>query len=174
MFLQNRLNGFLETSKTQKIKTMSQSFCKIWIHAIWSTKDQMPLIHSSLEEVLYNFISVQLYELSCPVRIINGTEDHVHCLFLLNPQKSVADVLKQVKGSSSHFINQNNLIAEKFAWQPRYSAFSVSDSLVSGAVSFIQNQKVLHESKSFIQEYYELLKIHGIENNYQRDFSKKD
>jgi putative transposase len=52
--------------------------------------------------------------------------DHIHALFLLNPQKSISEVIKQIKGSSSHFVNHQNLIDEKFAWQTGYAAYSVS------------------------------------------------
>ena len=95
---------------------MPHSFNKIWIHAIWATKKRMPFIHNSVEQKLYQFIAGQLREQGCPVRIINGMPDHIHALFLLSPQKSIAEIIKQIKGSSSHFINQNNLIEDKFAW----------------------------------------------------------
>src|SRR4051812_43847737 len=108
---------------------MPHSYNKIWIHAIWSTKERIPLIHHGIEQKLYQFLSDQLRELGCPVRIINGMPDHIHCLFLLSPQKSIADVIKQIKGSSSHYINQGNLIKEKFAWQTGYAAYSVSESV---------------------------------------------
>ena len=62
---------------------------------------------------MYHYIREELIELGCPVRIINGMPDHVHALFLLNPQKSIVDVIKQIKGSSSHSINGENLILEK-------------------------------------------------------------
>lgn len=90
----------------------------------------MPLIHGTIENKIYQFISEQLREQGCPVRIINGMPDHIHCLFLLSPQKSIADIIKQIKGSSPHFINQNNLITDKFAWQTGYAAYSVSESVV--------------------------------------------
>src|SRR5690606_16876954 len=100
---------------------MGHSFNKISIHCICSTKDRSHLIVTDIETIVYNFISDQLREIGCPVRIINGMPDHIHCLFLLNPQKSIAEVIKQVKGSSSHFINQSNLINEKFSWQTGYA-----------------------------------------------------
>ena len=62
---------------------MPHSFNKIWIHAIWATKERMPLIHQNVEQTIYQFISEQLRELGCPVRIIHGMPDHIHCLFLL-------------------------------------------------------------------------------------------
>lgn len=143
---------------------MPHSFNKIWIHSIWSTKDRMPLIDLSFENNLYQNISEQLLEQTCPVRIINGTSDHIHCLFLLNPQKSIVDVIKQIKGSSSHFVNQNNFIQEKFAWQTGYAAYSISESVVEKVFQYIQNQKQHHKKVTFQQEYDDFLKVYGFQN----------
>lgn len=142
---------------------MPHSFNKIWIHAIWSTKDRISLIHSSVENRIHHFISEQLQEHGCPVRIINGMPEHIHCLFLLNPQKSIAEIIKQIKGSSSHFINQNNLIKDKFAWQTGYAAYSVSESVVDKVFEYIKDQKQHHLKKSSQQEYEEFLKLYGFE-----------
>jgi REP element-mobilizing transposase RayT len=141
---------------------MPHSFNKIWIHAIWATKERLPLIHPAIDYKIYAFIDDQLRVQGCPVRIINGMPDHIHCLFLLSPQKSIAEVMKQVKGSSSHFINQNNLITEKFAWQTGYAAYSVSESVVDKVFQYIKNQKQHHTKKTFQQEYDEFLKLNGL------------
>jgi REP element-mobilizing transposase RayT len=143
---------------------MSHSYNKIWIHAIWATKERMALIQPKVENKIHQYISDQLREQGCPVRIINGMPDHIHCLFLLNPLKSIADVIKQIKGSSSHFINQNNLISEKFAWQTGYAAYSVSESGVEKVFEYIKNQKQHHQKKSFQQEYDGFIQLFGLEN----------
>lgn len=143
---------------------MSHSFNKIWIHAIWATKERQPLIKPSIEKRVHNMISEQLCEMECSVRIINGMPDHVHCLFLLNSQKSISEVIKQIKGSSSHFINHNNFISQKFAWQTGYAAFSVSESVIEKVSDYIQNQKSHHQKKSFQQEYQEFLVLYGFNN----------
>ncbi len=144
---------------------MPHSFNKIWLHAIWATKERKPLLVPKIESKVYNFMDKQLRGLGCPVRIINGMPDHVHCLFLLNPQKSVADVIKQVKGSTSHFINKQNFVSEKFAWQTGYAAFSVSESQLEKVFRYINNQKQHHSNKSFHDEYEAFLKLNGIEIN---------
>lgn len=143
---------------------MPHSFTKIWIHAIWSTKERVPLIHPTVETKIHQFMSEQLRELGCPERIINGMPDHIHCLFLLSPQKSIAEVIKQIKGSSSHFINQNYLINEKFAWQTGYAAYSVSESVVEKVFHYIKNQKQHHAKKSFQKEYDAFLNLFGLDN----------
>ncbi|GAA5020336.1 IS605 family transposase [Marivirga lumbricoides] len=140
---------------------MAHSFNKIWIHAIWATKERIPFISPSIEQKVYHFISTQLREPGSPVRIINGMPDHVHALFLLSPQKSIAETIKQVKGSSSHFINQSNLTADKFAG---YAAYSVSESVVERVFQYIRNQKAHHQKKSFSQEHNEFAQLYGLNN----------
>jgi len=146
---------------------MSHSFNKIWIHAIWATKERAALIKPSVELKIHNFMRQQFKELGCPVRIINGMPDHIHALFLLNPQKSIAEVIKQVKGSSSHEINQHNLTDEKFAWQTGYAAYSVSESVLEKVYEYIHNQKEHHTKRSFEQEYDEFLKLYGFTNQQE-------
>jgi putative transposase len=148
---------------------MSHSFNKVWIHAIWATKNRMPLINLWIEQKVYSFIATQLREQGCLVKIINGMPDHIHCLFLLNAQKSIVDIIKQIKGSSSHFINQDDLIAQKFAWQTGYASFSVSESSIEKVYEYIKNQKMHHQGRNFTQEYEALLKLYGFNPNEHSD-----
>src|SRR6266487_4855438 len=141
---------------------MPHSFNKIWIHAIWSTKERQPLISSTAENKIHNFLREELIEIGCPVRIINGMPGHVHSLFLLNPKKAVAEIIKYVKGVSSHSINDQNLISKKFSWQTDYAAYSVSESQLERVFQYIVNQKQHHKKKPFLQEYDELVALHGL------------
>jgi REP element-mobilizing transposase RayT len=143
---------------------MPHSYNKIWIHAIWATKERQEIILPKIERKIHDFMRTQFIEMGCPVRIINGMPDHVHCLFLLNSQKSIADVIKQIKGSTSHFVNQENLINEKFAWQTGYAAFSVSESAMDKVFHYIKNQKEHHLKKPFPNEYDDFLRLNGLSN----------
>ncbi|HNZ43055.1 MAG TPA: IS200/IS605 family transposase [Bacteroidales bacterium] len=143
---------------------MPHSYNKIWIHAIWSTKYRDQLIMPKIEFQVYQYMREQFIESGCPVRIISGMPDHVHCLFLLNPQKSIAEIIKQIKGSTSHFINEQNLIEGKFSWQTGYAAYSVSESAVEKVFEYIKNQKSHHAKMTFLQEYNDFLKLYGFEN----------
>ena len=144
---------------------MPHSYNQIWIHAIWSTKVRLPLIHKSVEKTIHQYLFDQLRELGCPVRIVNGMPDHIHALFLLSPRKSIADVIKQIKGSSSHYINANNHIDHKFAWQTGYAAYSVSESAVDKVFQYIKNQKEHHQKNTFQQEYEAFIELHGLKIN---------
>jgi len=143
---------------------MSHSYVKIWIHAIWTCHKRRKLIEPKIEKDVYHFISEQFREQNCFLKVINGMPDHVHCLFMLNKQRSISEIIKQIKGSSSHFINKNNLIEEKFAWQTGYAAFSISESGVDNVFKYIKNQKKHHSRKSFIEELNAFLKLYQLNN----------
>lgn len=136
---------------------MSHSFNKIWVHAIWTTKNREPFIDSELEPTLFAFIRDQFQEMGCYVIIINGMPDHIHCLFGLCRNKSIAEVIKQIKGSSSHFINQYQLVPEPFTWQNGYATFSVSPWSVNRVRRYIENQKSHHLKKSAEREWVEII-----------------
>ena len=143
---------------------MPHSYHSIWIHAIWSTKNRKPFIQPNIEQKIHNYMREQFKKSGCPVRIINGMPDHVHCLFLLNPKKSLTDVIKQVKGSTSHWINQKDLIQQKFSWQSGCASYSVSESVRDKVYKYIENQKEHHKHKTFRTEYDEFLKLNQVSN----------
>ncbi len=141
---------------------MPHSYTTIWLHVIFSTKDRMPLISPRVEKEIHDHLREQLKELECPVRIINGMPDHVHLLFLLNPNRAVTDVMKQIKGNTSHWINQENIIRDKFAWQTGYAVYSVSQSQVRRVFQYIQHQKERHAKETFVEEIQEFMRVHGM------------
>jgi REP element-mobilizing transposase RayT len=141
---------------------MSHSLTKIWIHLIFSTKDRAPLINSSIETRVYQYLAEQLRQLGCTPKRINGMPDHVHILFRLTPLKAIADVVKQTKGATAHYINAQNLLTEKFSWQTGYGAFAVSESNVDKVDGYIEAQKEHHRTFTFAQEYDRFLQVHGL------------
>lgn len=139
---------------------MPHSYNKIWLHVIFSTKNWQPLIIQPAEKRIYAFLIHELKEMGCPVRIANGMPDHVHLLFLLNPNRASADVIKQIKGSSTRFINQEKITPFEFGWQTGYAAFSVSESQLDKTYYYIKNQKEHHQYKAFEEEYKELIELY--------------
>ncbi|MBL7075118.1 transposase [candidate division KSB1 bacterium] len=141
---------------------MSHSLTKLWVHAIWGTKDRIPLLKDPFRSKIIHHIQDKLEELDCGVRIINGTADHFHALFLLCNDKSLAEVMKMIKGESSHWINQQDIISRKFAWQVGYGGFSVSESMVKQVEDYIRKQEEHHRKMTFQEEYDRFLKQYGL------------
>lgn len=112
------------------------------------------------QEELYAVIGNLLNEQGCKPIIINGIEDHVHCLFALPPRKAISDVIKVVKAKSSKWINENKKCPSRFEWQIGYGCFSCGKSRLNTVERYIKRQKEHHKIKSFLNEYVNLLEKH--------------
>ena len=143
---------------------MSHSLNKIYVHAVFRTKYNEPMITEEIEKNLFPFLKNQLVEMGCYEIAINGISNHIHLLFLLSPKKSISEVAKQLKGSSSHWINELKLTDQKFEWQTGYGCFSVSEYHVEKITKYIQNQKEHHKVKKYNKEDEELLYLNSILN----------
>ncbi len=86
------------------------------------------------------------------IDFINAHNDHVHCLISMNPEHSVATIVKLLKGESSYWINQNLPIQGHFEWADEYYAASVSYSIVNRVREYIKNQDLHHRTKSWQTE----------------------
>jgi REP element-mobilizing transposase RayT len=81
----------------------------------------------------------------------------------MRPSQSISDLLQDIKGSSSKWINEKKFLKVKFEWQEGYGAFSYSKSHVNNVISYIQNQENHHKKESFREEYLKFLKVFEIE-----------
>jgi hypothetical protein len=88
--------------------------------------------------------------------------DHVHILIGMRPTQSLSDLLQDIKGDSSKWINQNQFIQGHFSWQEGYGAFSYSKSQISAVIHYINNQVGHHIKISFLDEYVRMLNEHEI------------
>lgn len=89
--------------------------------------------------------------------------DHVHILFGMRPAQSLSDLLQDIKGSSSKWINERKFIQARFSWQEGYGAFSYGKSQLPQIIRYIENQQIHHQKKTFIEEYKEFLAAFEVE-----------
>ncbi len=87
------------------------------------------------------------------IDFIGGYVDHVHCLISLGTDQTIENVMRLIKGESSHWINKNDLTQGKFGWQDEYFAVSVSEANVKSVRRYIANQEEHHKAKSFDEEF---------------------
>ena len=122
----------------------SKSYTRVCIHVVWGVKYRAPLLHKPLREDLFDFIRKKSYDLNYGLVVIGGVEDHVHCLFNPRPTQNISRIVKDIKGSSSRWINEHELVEGTFEWQVGYGAFSVSSSMVRLVVRYILGQERHH------------------------------
>ena len=99
---------------------------------------------------------------------VNGVADHVHLLVKLRPEKSLSDVLRELKANSSGWMHDVFPNAADFSWQNGYGAFTASESQVTKVSDYIARQKEHHRKETFEDEFVSMLKRNGIE--FQRKY----
>ncbi len=131
---------------------MPQSSVKLWVHIIFSTKNREPFLVPPYEYEIYHRMRENLYKLSCEVLALNGMEDHLHILLKLPATKSIAEIVRYVKGETSHWFNEQYIPTHALYWQDGYAALSVSESLLDKVKVYIDYQKEIHKKRSLEEE----------------------
>jgi len=93
---------------------------------------------------------------------VGGVVDHIHLLIGLRGTHRLADVIRDIKRTSSAWVHET-IVDTQFEWQDGYGAFSVSASLLQKVKQYIANQEEHHRKRTFQEEYLELLKASGVE-----------
>ena len=137
---------------------MAQSLAKILLHTVFSTKERHPFLRDNpLREELHRYLGGILTNLDCQPLIIGGVEDHVHLLFTHPRTATVADVVKELKRSSSGWLKAKAAELSDFAWQSGYGVFSIGQSQVDAVRFYIAGQEEHHRKVSFQDEFRRLL-----------------
>jgi putative transposase len=138
------------------------SYSKVWLHLIWSTHNKEKVLLKDVRKQVSNFLYTYAEEREIYMKTNYVNAEHVHALVDLPTTLSIDECLKLLKGSSSHYINDNRLVNNKFRWARGYGAFSVSESQLKKVVDYINNQEEHHRTKSFTEEYELFMKKYGI------------
>ena len=132
---------------------MRTPYTQLYLHCVWATWDRLPLITPKIERALYTAILAKCRQLKCEPLVIGGMPDHVHLLLRLHTTISTADLLKEIKGASSHLITHKITPREFFKWQGAYGAFTVSKDDVPAVRGYIVHQKEHHAKDDVLQDW---------------------
>ncbi len=147
---------------------MANSYLKVYIHYVFSTKYREPLISPSFEKQLWAYMATIAREIHVEPIAINGTEDHVHVLVSLPSTVTIAQAIKKIKAVSSLWISKTFEELSAFEWQVGYGAFSISHYDLQKTIQYIKKQKEHHKVSNFEHEYIRLLEENNIE--YERKY----
>lgn len=113
-------------------------------HLIWATKLRRPLLTPQLENAVFDYLCMQAEKKNCRVYAVNGWVDHVHMVLSIPPILSVAEVVQQIKGASSHQFSQ-------LYWQDGYGALTVGRRNLEIAIAYVRRQKEHHAGQTALK-----------------------
>src|SRR4030095_3535491 len=111
---------------------------------------------------LHAYLATICRDLGADFVWVGGLSDHVHIVTTLPRTFSQAQLIEQIKKTSSKWIKTVDTRYHGFSWQRGYGVFSVSPSQLESMRRYIDGQQKHHRTRTF-QEYRELLRKHGVD-----------
>ncbi len=117
---------------------------RLYYHLVWATHQREMLITPTIENDIYAYLGEKCQEQRGLAYAINGMPDHVHLIVNIPPTMAVAMFVKNLKGSSSHFVT--GYMKHPFRWQAGYNALTISERNLHQAIDYVRNQKSHHHA----------------------------
>ena len=127
---------------------MRGPYTQLFVHMTWATWDRAPLLDAELLQVVDTAIRRECVKMKVDVIAFGGVADHVHLLVRFPTTISISKLVQQVKGTSSHLLNQRLKIP--FKWQGYYGAFTVSKRLIPQIRAYVLNQEQHHREGTIV------------------------
>ncbi len=151
---------------------MANTYTQLYLQFVYAVKFRAGLIQPTWKDELYKYSTGIIQKNKHKLIAINGMPDHVHILIGFNPRQSISDLMQDLKGCSSKWINEKGFVKQKFEWQHGYGAFSYGRSQVEVVINYINNQEIHHKNVTFRQEYLSFLR--KFEIDYKEEFIFKE
>lgn len=123
-------------------------YWRLYYHIVWATFRREPFLIPEIERRVHRFIHQRCESEGGIVYAINGMSEHVHLIAALPPARAISEVVRILKGSSSHFARTK--LNDAFCWQEGYSVFSISSRNLDQAIEYVNRQKEHHKHATII------------------------
>ena len=110
------------------------AYSRVWLHLVWATLERRPLLDKAAAAKLSAYLHDYAKQKGIYMKINFVNADHVHALVDLPMNLPVEEMMQLLKGGSSHWVNEQNLVAGKFSdrhQRPRGAKTAPWDACVS-------------------------------------------
>ncbi len=153
---------------------MPNTYTQIHLHLIFAVQNRISSIEKTWKDRLYKYITGIIQQHNHKLIVINGMPDHIHIVIGLRPTQSLSDLMKNIKGYSSKWINDEKLVKGKFQWQEGYAAFSYNRSQLPKLIEYVKEKEIHQRKRTFTEEYKEFLAAFEIEYDERYIFKEVD
>ena len=142
---------------------MANTYTQCYFHLVFAVKNRDALIIKEWKGELEKYIKEIVQNHRHKMLAIGAMSDHIHILIGYNVNQLIPDLVEEIKTSSNSWIKGKKLSKFKFEWQKGYGAFTYSHSQIDTVAKYILTQEEHHKTKSFKEEYLEMLVMNNIE-----------
>lgn len=142
---------------------MPQSLGKVILHLVFSTNNREPWLDLNVRPRMHAYLATICRDLGGELVHVGGVADHVHIVPTLPRTVSQAQLIEEIKKTSSKWIKGREPRYRGFFWQRGYGAFSVSSSQLAAVLKYVDAQEEHHRTRTFEEEYRDLLRRHRVD-----------
>ncbi len=142
---------------------MGHTFYSVYEHIVFSTKNRVACLNDNVQSELFPYMAASIRNHSCSCLIVGGHREHVHTLVLKSSVLLTGDLVKEIKRTSSIWIEEKGWGLDFFGWQSGYGSFSVSYSNVEAVKQYIAMQREHHMKMTWEDEFKLLLEKNGVQ-----------
>ena len=142
---------------------MPQSLAQILVHLVFSTKHREPCLADDIRDELHAYIGGIVENQKGTLLKAGSVADHIHLLIAHPRTCAPAELVQDIKTSSSKWLKTKAAGYANFHWQGGYGIFSISPTHRPVVERYIANQAEHHRQVTFQDEYRRLLDKYNLQ-----------
>ena len=92
---------------------MANTFTQIYLHLVFAVQNRISLINPEWNAELYKYITGIVQNNGHKLITINGVSSHLHIAVGYKPHQLIPDLLQDIKGYSSKWVNEKTFVRGK-------------------------------------------------------------
>ena len=129
-------------------------YAEINLHVTWHVKGSRPVLEAKVEAIVHHYLRGRC--INTPgifIHEIGGVDDHVHLCVTIPPTLLISEFVGQLKGASSHEINQKlgDGHGKILEWQGGYGVVSFGTGNLPWVKEYVRNQRDHHAKGKIVE-----------------------
>lgn len=126
-------------------------YTELYVHLVWATRDRAPLLDDDRALIVERAVRGICREHGAVPHAVGIMPDHLHLAASFPARLAIADLVRLVKGATSHLLNHELATPDaQFAWQAEYGALTFGKRSLAEVVAYVRNQGELHAAGTFL------------------------
>jgi len=135
---------------------MANSYYSSYEHIVFSTKRRQNWLSLKIAPELHRYLGGAVKKQNCIPLIVGGMPNHIHMLVRKKSDLTSADLIKEIKRSSSEWLSARELLTANFIGRMAMEPFRSVIWDVDTIVQYITNQERHHASIPWEVEFKEI------------------
>jgi putative transposase len=127
------------------------SYWQLYYHVVFATRERRSFPSATMRQAATQLLTAKATELRCTVHALQIQPDHVHIAISIPPTAAVANIVGQLKGSSSHALARMPE-GGGFRWQEEYGVLSFGRRNLPEVARYVIDQERRHAQRDVLPE----------------------